>query len=142
LSNLLEGGADSVWARIPKMAVWRRRALELFPQLRRDVNGRDRYSIYMLYFDLLPMLRDAFDSGDDELVRRVFTFAEWCSRQAAEDLWNAAGVAFYEHLFDRPEYSERVIAWLSPCVVFDHWSLWEAQVAPAEWDRVRPLLED
>ena len=105
------------------MAVWRRRALELFPQLRRDLQSRD-YSVYLLFFDLKPMLRVAHDADDTEELRRIYGFAEWCSRQTAKDLWNAAGVAFYEHLFDYPEYSERVIPWLSPRVVYYHWSLW------------------
>ena len=123
------------------MAVWRRRALELFPQLRRDLQSRD-YSVYLLFFDLKPMLRVAHDADDTEELRRIYGFAEWCSRQTAKDLWNAAGVAFYEHLFDYPEYSERVIPWLSPRVVYYHWSLWEAMVSPEEWVTVRPLLED
>ena len=95
------------------MAAWRRRALELFPQLRQELTGRD-YSVYLLFFELKPMLTGAFDVDDEILVRRIFNFAEWCSRQTAWELWNAAGVAFYEHVFDEPQYSDRVIPWLSP----------------------------
>ena len=122
------------------MAAWRRRALELFPQLRRELNDRE-YTVYLLFFDLKPLLREAHDAGDTELLRRIYGLAEWCSQQSAKDLWNAAGVAFYEHLFDYPAYSERVIPWLSPRVVSTHWGLWEAMVSPDEWARVRPLLE-
>jgi hypothetical protein len=122
------------------MAAWRRRALELFPQLRRELNRRD-YSAYSLFADLRPLLRAAHDDGDGELLRRIYDFAEWCARQRAKDLWNPAGVSFYEHLFDYPAYSERVVHWLSPFVVFTHWELWGAMVAPGEWARVRPLLE-
>lgn len=122
------------------MAAWRRRALELFPELRRDLTGPD-YTVYSVFFDLKPMLRDAFDRDDTELVRRIFGFAEWCAAQTAEELWNAAGVAFYEHLFDYPAYSERVVPWLSPGVVYTHWGLWEAMVSPTEWARVAPWLE-
>ena len=122
------------------MAAWRRRALELFPQLRRDLSARD-YTVYSLFFDLKPLLRDAYGAGDDGLIRRMYEFAEWCARQTAQPLWNAAGVAFYEHLFDYPEYSERAVPWLSPRVVFMHWELWEAMVATEEWARVSPLLE-
>jgi hypothetical protein len=122
------------------MAAWRRRALELLPQLRRELNDGE-YTVYSLFFDLLPMLREAHDAGDTELLGRTYGFAEWCSQQPAKDLWNAAGVAFYEHLFDYPAYSERVIPWLSPHVVYTHWGLWEAMVSPSEWARVRPLLK-
>jgi hypothetical protein len=122
------------------MAAWRRRALELFPQLRRELNDSE-YTIYLLFFDLKPMLRDAHDAGDTELLRHIYGFAEWCSHHSAKALWNAAGVAFYEHLFDYPEYSDRVIPWLSASVVYTHWHLWEAMVSSDEWARVRPLLE-
>jgi hypothetical protein len=128
------------WIRSKPMAVWRRRALELFPQLRGEITGRD-CSVYSLFFELKPMLRAAFDAGDTDLLGRIFGFAEWCSSQTAKELWNPAGVAFYEHLFDYPQYSEQVIPWLSPHVVFTHWQLWEAMVAPTEWARVRPLLD-
>lgn len=121
------------------MAVWRRRALEQFPQLRRELNGGG-YTPYSLFADLKPMFRLAHDEGDNELLRRIYGFAEWCAQQKAKELWNPAGVSFYEHLFDYPDYSERVISWLSPFVVFAHWELWEAMVAPAEWARVSPLL--
>jgi hypothetical protein len=122
------------------MAAWRRRALELFPQLRRELNDRE-YTVYSLFFDLLPMLRKAHDAGDTELQRRIYRFAEWCSQQSAKDLWNAAGVAFYEHLLDSLAYSEQVIPWLSPRVVYTHWGLWEAMLSPSEWAKVRSLLE-
>jgi hypothetical protein len=114
--------------------------LELFPELRRDLTGRD-FTVYSLFFELKPRLREALDSGDEGLVRRIFVFAEWCAAQTAQELWNAAGVAFYEHLFDYPAYSERMVPWLSPRVVYQHWGLWEAMVPPAEWARVSLWLE-
>ena len=123
------------------MAVWRHRALTLFPELRPDLMYRS-YNVYWLFFELLPMARKAFDSNDTTMLRRIFGFAEWCAGQTAKDLWNSAGVAFYEHLFDRPAYSERVVKWLSPRVVYTHWELWEYMVSRAEWARVAPWLEE
>src|SRR5262249_30412834 len=114
--------------------------MEMFPQIRPDSTRRDEPA-YWLFFELKPMLRDALDVGDEDLVRRIFGFAEWCSAQTAKPLWNAAGVAFYEHLFDYPAYSERMVPWLSPAVVYAHWRLWEAMVSRAEWARVAPWLE-
>ena len=122
------------------MAAWRRCALELFPQLGQELNDGE-YSVYMLFFDLEPLLRKAHDAGDTQLLQNIYGFAEWSSQQTDKDLWNAAGVAFYEHLFDYPAYSERVITWLSPSVVYTHWQLWVARVSPDEWARVCPLLE-
>jgi hypothetical protein len=79
----------------------------------------------MLYFDLLPMVREAHDNDDHDLLMRIYCFAQWCHAQEAKDLWNAAGVAFYEHLFDERKYWVEVIPWLSPSVIADCWSLWE-----------------
>ena len=45
---------------------------------------------------------------------------------------NAAGVAFYEHLFDgRQDGWAEVIPWLSPFVVRQNWGLWEAAIPHA-----------
>jgi hypothetical protein len=70
-------------------------------------------------------------------------FAEWCAEQKAKDLWNAAGVAFYEHLFDShrslwPEF----VRWLSPRVVEDCMGLWEWRLSEKELAEVRRLLAE
>ncbi|MFO0798310.1 MAG: hypothetical protein U0804_12605 [Gemmataceae bacterium] len=123
------------------MAVWRRRALALFPQLGRDLNRRD-YSVYSLFIDLKPLLRAALDAGDEVFIRGVFGFAEWCALSPNKDLWNPAGVAFYEHLFDYPAYSDQMLLLLTSSVVFTHWPLWGALAPPDEWARVKPMLEE
>lgn len=82
------------------MAAWRHRALELFPPLRRELNDPE-HTIYILYFDPLPMVYPAHDEGDDETLRRIDGSAEWCLTQGGRHLRNAAGVAFYEHLSGR-----------------------------------------
>ena len=124
------------------MASWRRKVLALFPDLRVDVQRPD-FSIYMVFFDLLPRVRDAHQDGDTETLRRIYGFAEWCFEQKAKDLWNAAGVAFYEHLFDShrslwPEF----IRWLSPRVVEGCWGLWEWRLSEEELAEVRQLIAD
>ena len=110
------------------MAVWRRKALAAFPGLRRELHDRE-YTYYQLYFDLLPMVRDAHAASDEATLRQIYDFAEWCPRQGrrASDLYNAVCVAFYEHLFDRPEDWAAVIPWLSPAVVDECWPLWESR---------------
>jgi hypothetical protein len=121
------------------VATWRRHAIRLFPQLHRELT-KQNYTVYLLFFELKPMLRNALDSQNTELVSRIFWFAEWCASQTAQQLWNAAGVAFYEHLFDYPSYSEYLVRWLSPKIVSMHWDLWEATQSAEEWSRVSPLL--
>ncbi len=121
------------------MAVWRRKAIELFPTLSNELNDGE-YSVYMLYFDLLPMVREAHDRDDHDLLKRIYGFAEWCLSQSG-DLSNAAGVAFYEHLLDTVTIG-RVIPWLSPYAVEMCWPLWKARLDSAQLDRVAQMIKD
>jgi hypothetical protein len=123
------------------MANWRRKALALFPDLRRDVQRPD-FSIYTLFFELLPKSREAHKAGDDESLRRIYGYAEWCFQQRAKDMWNAAGVAFYEHLFDdHPSLWPEVVQWLSPPVIQGVWGLWEWRISAEDLARVKRLIE-
>src|SRR5690348_1341552 len=108
------------------MAAWRRKAFELFPDLRRDVERPD-YSAGLLFIEhLLPAVREAHATNDRERLRKIYAYAEWCLRQTAKELWNSAGVCFYEHVFDGPQADwPRVIPWLSRYVVDNCWMLWE-----------------
>jgi hypothetical protein len=122
------------------VATWRRKALALFPDLRCDVQRPD-FSIYMVFFELLPMVREAHQEGDAEMLRRIYGYAEWCLEQKAKDLWNAAAVAFYEHLFDSHRSLWRqFVRWLSPRVVADCWGLWEWRLSAEELAEVRQLI--
>jgi hypothetical protein len=123
------------------VANWRRKALALFPDLRHDVQRRD-FSVYMLFFELLPMCRQAHKAGDDEALRRIYGFVEWCFEQKAKDMWNAAGVAFYEHLFDdHPSLWPEVVQWLSPLVIEGVWGLLEWRLSAEELAEVKRLIE-
>jgi hypothetical protein len=124
------------------LANWRRKVVALFPDLRQDVQRPD-FSIYMVFFELLPRVREAHQDGEIETVRRIYGFAEWCFEQKAKDMWNAAGVAFYEHLFDshRSLWSE-FVRWLSPRVVQGCWRLWEWRLSEADLTEVRKLVAD
>jgi hypothetical protein len=124
------------------VASWRRKVLTWFPDLRREAERPD-FTIYSAFFELLPRVREAHQDGDAETLRRIYGFAEWCSRQKAKDLWNAAGVCFYEHLFDShrslwPEF----VRWLSPRVVADCMGLWEWQLSAEELAEVRRLIAE
>jgi hypothetical protein len=121
------------------MASWRKRAIDLFPELRQDLSIKD-YSLYQLFSDLLPRVEQAHADGDEELLRRAYGFAAWCAAQKAKDLWNAAGVAFYEHIFDRWNQRQAVVPWLSPQVIADSWGLWELRLNRQQLDELRRLF--
>lgn len=122
------------------MATWRRKFLALVPDLRREAQ-RPGFNAYQAFFELLPRVRKAHRDGDTETLRRIYGFAEWCFEQKAKELWNPAGVAFYEHLFDShrslwPEF----VRWLSPRVVEGCWGLWEWRLNAELLAEVRRLF--
>jgi hypothetical protein len=123
------------------MAAWRRLALEAFPELRQSLNELD-YNIYTLFFDLLPAVRAAHEANDVERTRAIYGFAEWCFSQPNKQLWNSAGVAFYEHLFDGRENGWRhIVPWLSPRVRHGCLGLWEYRLRKDKLSALKLLLE-
>lgn len=124
------------------MASWRRKALALFPEFR-DETQRPDFSVYQVFFRLLPMLREAHDANDEESLRRIYGFAGWCFDQKAKDLWNSAGVAFYEHLFDsHPKLWREFVKWLSPSVIEGCMGLWEWRLSSKDLETVKRLIAD
>jgi hypothetical protein len=107
--------------------------------LRRELHDR-RYTIYGLYFDLLPMAREAHDAADSVTLRHIYNFAEWCFAQRNKELWNATAVAFYEHLFDRRDQWQSVLPWLFDKVIEGCWGLWELRLTDEELRRLRLLI--
>lgn len=89
------------------------------------------------------MVREAHQRNDINMLQSIYGFAEWCFEQKANDLWNAAGVAFYEHLFDshRTLWGE-FVKWLSPPVVDGCWGLWEWRLSSEELEEVRRLIAE
>ena len=111
------------------MASWRRKVLALFPDLRIEAQ-RPSYNPYSAFFDLLPRVRKAHLADDHDMLCRIYGFAQWCFDQPNPELWNPAGVCFYEHLFDsHPKLWPEIVRWLSPKVFRGCWSLWEFQLS-------------
>ena len=122
------------------MSTWRRRAIELFPDLRTDLRrSRTGYTIYSLLSDLRYRAEQAHAAGDSLRLQRIYGFVEWCSRQPAEDLWNAAGVCFYEHLLEDAGAAHRVIPYLSRFVIEKHWDLWSVS-CEERWPDIERVL--
>jgi hypothetical protein len=120
------------------MAVWRRKVDDLFPELRADFAEDKPLTLYLVFYTLLPFVREAHRRGDEDALRRVYEFAYWCHRH--RDLENAVGVGFYEHLFDDWSLRREVIPWLSPDVRSDILSLWEYRLESHQMAELRLLL--
>lgn len=123
------------------MSAWRRKAIAVFPDLRRDLHDRS-FSYYMLFFDLLPMVRQAHATHDVPTLRAIYDYAAWCFKQEhrAPHLFNAVCVAFYEHLFDHHEDWDAVSAWLTPTIAAAVWPLWKVRFDAEQWHTLRTVL--
>jgi hypothetical protein len=122
------------------VSAWRRKAIEAFPELRRELNdAREIFSAYALWFELLPLVREAHREENEDLLRRIYDFAAWCHRHAG-DLGNAVDVSFYEHLFDERWMRPLVVPWLTDEIVRDVRGLWEWRLSADEMREVDELL--
>jgi hypothetical protein len=93
------------------MSVWRKKAIELLPGLKPEFNRAD-LTIYDVFIYLLPATVQAHKQNDKVLLKQYYDFAAWCFRQKEKDLWNAAGVAFYEHLGGFSETFNEMHLWI------------------------------
>jgi hypothetical protein len=81
------------------MSAWRRVALETLPGLRSIIEGAE--SPMALWCEVRFAFEDAFRRSDEDLVRRVFSYAAWSidtAQSQPTDASTAAVCAFYEHL--------------------------------------------
>jgi hypothetical protein len=83
-----------------------------------DWAGSQKRSLYHVFFSLLPLVRDAHHASNSDLLLRGYAFADWCARHPSKGIWNAASVAFYEHVLDAGA-PEEVAPWLTAEIYAD-----------------------
>ncbi len=116
--------------------------MELFPEHKQWIQDEGlTFSIYQLFFDLLPIAREAHQRQDKETLERIYQYAEWCWKQQlrAPEIHNAVAVAFYEHLIDDRSSMRDIPCWLKPDIFDDVKSLFEARLPP---EKYHELLAD
>lgn len=84
---------------------WRAEARRRFPEHEQFIAAADdEYAIYNLFFELREDFKDAVARGETRIARKIIDFATSCLQGAlvsnGEDIGTAAGVGFFEHLFD------------------------------------------
>lgn len=122
------------------VSAWRREALSRFPELRAQLGDDcELPSVYSLWFLLLDLVREAHREGDDDLLRRIYSYGEWCW-DTSGDLLNAVAVAFYEHLFDERWMRADAARRLRPDIARGIESLLEARLDPIEVHQVIDVL--
>ncbi len=95
------------------MSAWRRKAIECLPEFREEFED-PKTSIYDVFIEFRSALMEAHQAKNVERTEKIYAFAEWCFTQKTKDLWNAAGVSFYEHLADSPEIVNELPQWIKP----------------------------
>jgi hypothetical protein len=112
------------------MSTWRKKAIECLPEHKKEFEKPD-CSIYTVFFQMLTSVLEAHQQNNQERLMKIYSYAEWCFRQKREDLWNAAGVAFYEHLGDKPETLAAITTWIKKDIYLDIRSLLELRMDDA-----------
>ena len=95
------------------MELWRTKLIESFPELRAEWESSNE-TIYTVFMELNAKCHEAHDRGDQATLSKIYDFAAWCSRQKEKDIWNAAGVSFYEHVIDNPIALKEIPRWIPP----------------------------
>lgn len=116
------------------MSTWRRIALEIFPK-HNFQNSRDYFSVYMILFDLRPLVISTHQLQDEDLLRRIYKYAEWCwtQKDKSSDTYNAVCVAFYEHLVDEEITCEAIPKWTKPEIFEDIRDVFEPRMTADEY---------
>jgi len=88
------------------------------------------FSVYQLFFDMLPMAQAAHQAQNRDLLERIYQYAEWCWKQKnrADDVYNAVCVAFYEHLVDEAESCAAIPQWIKPEIFADIHDVFEPRM--------------
>lgn len=85
---------------------WKQKLLDLIPEEQEE--WQSEFSIYLAFGTILGIVENAARDFNEDLLKRCFAFAQWCHDQEEKDLWNSAGVSFYEHLADDPAVEQVV----------------------------------
>lgn len=114
------------------MSVWKKKSLKLLPELKGEIK-RKGATVNTLFFELLPATVQAHKKNDEDKLKRYYQFAEWCLNHKEKELWNAAGVSFYEHLGDQEESRKGMVNWVSRDVYYDIRLLLEQRMDEADF---------
>lgn len=117
------------------MSTWRRKAIECLPEERKYFEEPGT-SIYTVFSELLGAVVMFHRNNNVARLQSVYDFAEWCFRQKNEDIWNAAGVSFYEHLVDYPETRKEMKRWMKQEIYTDIRGLLEYRLTDKEFREI------
>lgn len=101
------------------MSVWRQKAIEVAPELKKEFQDPG-LSPYTVFSEFLSQLEQAHIGNDTTKLKNIYDYAEWCSQQKDQKLWNSAGVSFYEHLGDNELVFSQFTKWIKKSIYLEH----------------------
>jgi hypothetical protein len=120
------------------VSLWRRHALEVLPELRREIIDPDLDSISAFCNELMSLARDA--QADADLLGRIMEYALWCYRHRSHEVRNAIAVSFYEQVGGDLRLASAVVPLIPDYVVADIWGLWEQMLSEGEMEGLRDVF--
>ena len=96
------------------MSLWRREAIERFPELRREI--ADAEGTYIAWNALWHgLLKPAYEKEppDTETMARVYDYAAWSLKQHSDAVRLAVADKFYQRLADDPRTWQDMPRWIS-----------------------------
>ncbi len=108
------------------MSLWRREAIEGFPELHREIANAENITILWLelwYHLFEPAYQK--DPPDRAMIARVYDYANWSLRHRSSDVLTSAIVSFYEHLPNNNQMRRDMPRWISQETFDMLWFAWE-----------------
>ena len=109
--------------------------MECLPECKKDFEHPEE-SIYLVFGAMRSALIEFHRENKIDRLQKIYDFAEWCFRQKDKNLWNAAGVAFYEHLTDHVETRRELSRWVKPDIYAQIRGLLELRLGEKEMQQI------
>jgi hypothetical protein len=120
------------------MSAWRRKALEMMPELRGDFEPVP--NVMSLCILLHEKLVETYSRKphEDDRIRRIYQYARWCLEESRSgDVATAIVVAFFEHLPKCREVRGDLHRWISRQLFDSLEQPFRYHLSEGEWIRFR-----
>lgn len=93
------------------MSEWRRKAIELLPELEKTVAAAG--SPMALWIDLHLAFARGHEQKNTALLQQILKYARWCWAAESDDTVTAVHCAFFEHLPEYPGMRRDIPRWFT-----------------------------
>ena len=97
------------------MSLWRREAIERFPEMRREIaRAEGAYFVWLALWQAVFLPAYEQEPPDCETTMRLYEYAAWSLKQPDASVRMAAEDGFYQRLADDPRTRQDMPRWISP----------------------------